>query len=172
MKGFNTQPPEGGCSTSKQPFQAVTKFQHTATRRWLLKIAPGFRVNIGFQHTATRRWLPGWWVSYFGSARCFNTQPPEGGCKTPVRVRTGVSCFNTQPPEGGCAWAVLPICALTSFNTQPPEGGCTTKAGGAPSKSWQPPEGGCPNPNRPHPRFGPNRGSHPKVAAQTFKCIR
>ena len=57
---------------------------------------------------------------------CFNTQPPEGGCRVGVvgvlgwvvsthsRPKAAASCrasdyrntpcFNTQPPEGGCGW--------------------------------------------------------------------
>ena len=32
---------------------------------------------------------------------CFNTQPPEGGCKNdPMSVDLTLG-FNTQPPEGG-----------------------------------------------------------------------
>ena len=33
---------------------------------------------------------------------CFNTQPPEGGCKSCLPVITMCRSFNTQPPEGGC----------------------------------------------------------------------
>ena len=33
----------------------------------------------------------------------FNTQPPEGGCKTLPRACCKNTSFNTQPPEGGCA---------------------------------------------------------------------
>ena len=33
---------------------------------------------------------------------CFNTQPPEGGCRARGRSRTWPPGFNTQPPEGGC----------------------------------------------------------------------
>ena len=35
---FNTQPPEGGCSTLSRTPPRIAKFQHTATRRWLLLI--------------------------------------------------------------------------------------------------------------------------------------
>ena len=33
--------------------------------------------------------------------RCFNTQPPEGGCAGAGVTGAGLGCFNTQPPEGG-----------------------------------------------------------------------
>ena len=35
---FNTQPPEGGCVQHVQHLLQQLKFQHTATRRWLLFI--------------------------------------------------------------------------------------------------------------------------------------
>ena len=75
-------------------------FQYTAARRRLLRT---------FRNTA--------------KAECFNTQPPEGGCRhvfsselqdavsihsrpkaaeTPRRASDNIQCFNTQPPEGGC----------------------------------------------------------------------
>ena len=54
---FNTQPPEGGCLSLQLVHQVFYQFQHTATRRWLLRIR---RISC----------VP----------RCFNTQPPEGGC--------------------------------------------------------------------------------------------
>ena len=67
IRGFNTQPPEGGCNF---PF-----FKFTFYRR--------------FQHTATRRWLPGLFKTAI-SINGFNTQPPEGGC--PI-ARTNFYCF-------------------------------------------------------------------------------
>ena len=58
QRGFNTQPPKGGC------FDGL-----------------GLSLVFGlFQHTATRRWLP---RSIYQSdywQRCFNTQPRGGGC--------------------------------------------------------------------------------------------
>ena len=98
-------------------------FQHTATRRWLPPPMPALLSlnlvsthshpkvaaqraiasieNLEFQHTATRRWLPviPTMFQYFCG---FNTQPPEGGCRSAVRSLFIKQCFNTQPPEGGC----------------------------------------------------------------------
>jgi len=78
----------------------------------------------------------------------FNTQPPEGGCKSAANQRNPMGGFNTQPPEGGCV-RLIPgtvfitevsthshpkVAALSNgayssvgkrFNTQPPEGGCS-----------------------------------------------
>ena len=57
--------------------------------------------EAGFQHTAARRRLPRW-KTISNISSCFNTQPPEGGCKIPDRVVSIGYGFNTQPPEGGC----------------------------------------------------------------------
>ena len=68
-----------------------------------------------------------------GRPQCFNTQPPEGGCRTPAPPRRPSVCFNTQPPEGGCqCWAGCFCKARSSFNTQPPEGGCLRFRAGEP----------------------------------------
>ena len=99
--GFNTQPPEGGCavsaasSASGRPFQHTAArrrlqvrmallplplmFQHTAARRRLHGAQLGGAVAVMFQHTAARRRLRPRTIHYCGN-RCFNTQPPEGGC--------------------------------------------------------------------------------------------
>ena len=54
-----------------------------------------------FQHTAARRRLR--LLSTFKEfTSCFNTQPPEGGCKPPRFPLFAYHRFNTQPPEGGC----------------------------------------------------------------------
>ncbi len=78
------------------------------------------------------------------SNECFNTQPPEGGCRLIVCPNRQNDSFNTQPPEGGCnrlrIWrkeiavsthsrpkaagnCLFPDSRVCSFNTQPPEGG-------------------------------------------------
>ena len=54
---FNTQPPEGGCLLSGVGRETLMEFQHTATRRWLHRLALRRSVVQMFQHTATRRWL-------------------------------------------------------------------------------------------------------------------
>ena len=41
-------------------------------------------------------------VAFELSAKGFNTQPPEGGCKRVFVVASARPRFNTQPPEGGC----------------------------------------------------------------------
>ena len=37
-------------------------------------------------------------------ASCFNSQPPEGGCRSRSPSSPPFSRFNSQPPEGGCLW--------------------------------------------------------------------
>ena len=39
-------------------------------------------------------------------------------------MREVAPCFNTQPPEGGCRLWPAPGLLAAGFNTQPPEGGC------------------------------------------------
>ena len=77
---------------------------------------------------------------------CFNSQPPEGGCRPGDCTTAGDAGFNSQPPEGGCAETTArqpggkvsthsrpKAAAITAansagarrrFNSQPPEGGC------------------------------------------------
>ena len=85
---------------------------------------PHIEYGYLFQHTATRRWLQHSTV-LFTRLSCFNTQPPEGGCRQirrfSFRWKNG---FNTQPPEGGCYRSIVVIFFAARFNTQPPEGGC------------------------------------------------
>ena len=91
------------------------KFQHTAARRRLPNVICSKACGCQwFQHTAARRRLPrkrrGWSV-----LSGFNTQPPEGGCLTHLRVRSQSDGFNTQPPEGGCIFFLLKQKALAWF---------------------------------------------------------
>ena len=121
-EGFNTQPPEGGCTSVVDVF--LSFFVSTHSRP---KAAVRLLCLMRFCFS------------------CFNTQPPEGGCVWPrvaladqlfqhTAARRRLSPprspfsrlwgFNTQPPEGG--WPSSPPTArhALSFNTQPPEGGC------------------------------------------------
>ena len=55
---FNTQPPEGGCLTTRCGNGAdITEFQHTAARRRLPKQTRHQNAYCLFQHTAARRRL-------------------------------------------------------------------------------------------------------------------
>ena len=121
--GFNTQPPEGGCSYNAIPTLSNLWFQHTAARRRLHQSSIKRSQFKRFQHTAARRRLQAA-QALVGGIVGFNTQPPEGGClmffclsaytvvsthsrpkaAAPVKARVMKKphCFNTQPPEGGC----------------------------------------------------------------------
>ena len=55
---------------------------------------------VEFQHAAARRRLVNIRIQRLINAR-FNTQPPEGGWRTPRSPATSLCGFNTQPPEGG-----------------------------------------------------------------------
>ena len=149
MNCFNTQPPEGGWVLRTKASINELEFQHTAARRRLAVTPTSAVPSEKFQHTAARRRLgfsPPDNKTYSivsthsrpkaaGIAQLpkaipthgFNTQPPEGGWASRLRLQdhgfrvsthsrpkaAGVSdlpsvgrryCFNTQPPEGG--WSV------------------------------------------------------------------
>ena len=77
-------------------------FQHTATRRWLLKAAPGHIKESVFQHTATRRWL-----HFTSPLRTSKTQFQHTATRRWLHLLPNIKAnrfcsFNTQPPEGGC----------------------------------------------------------------------
>ena len=101
--------------------------------------------------------------------RCFNTQPPEGGC-LPFNICCSV--HNEFQHTATRRWLPTTHCRLCCvqqfqhtatrrwllrtmqkvqpifgcFNTQPPEGGCQQRAGASviqTSFNTQPPEGGC-----------------------------
>ena len=124
-RGFNTQPPEGGCQQKQKVSCILQKFQHTAARRRL----PDRRLLspfLGmFQHTAARRRLRQFNKFTHNSPPSFNTQPPEGGC-----FLGGVKTSNYILFQHTAARRRLPyqqVCEYHlhyGFNTQPPEGGC------------------------------------------------
>ena len=78
---FNTQPPEGGWSSSLASSWAALPFQHTAARR---RLVVQFGEQLGSFAVST------------------HSRPKAAG--RPVWRAVGQLCrFNTQPPEGG--WA-------------------------------------------------------------------
>ena len=100
-------------------------FQHTAARRRLLeallKKSSALKVSTHSRPKAAalariQRQKP---------CRCFNTQPPEGGCPCLSTTHLRNLSFNTQPPEGGCVLNSINSLISSCFNTQPPEGGCS-----------------------------------------------
>ena len=98
---FNTQPPEGGWTSSNQSETGYSMFQHTAARRRLVGSPSSEGGQQMFQHTAARRRLVLHMVSIKELSFGFNTQPPEGGWRPIFPPCRPNLCFNTQPPEGG-----------------------------------------------------------------------
>ena len=85
VRSFNTQPPEGGCIQhliDRSGLDIVSTHSHpkVAAPTNTIKNAPMTK----FQHTATRRWLHFSLENMTDKERSFNTQPPEGGCKARI----------------------------------------------------------------------------------------
>ena len=103
IHSFNTQPPEGGCIFLRGLGSGFLMFQHTATRRWLPPVALNKRSINWFQHTATRRWLRKrhkainifFMFQHTATRRWLQFTTPKMG--------NCIFGFNTQPPEGGCS---------------------------------------------------------------------
>ena len=53
-----------------------------------------------------------------------HSRPKAAAAYLPLLVAY-YKCFNTQPPEGGCCKIAVRYWLIEGFNTQPPEGGCT-----------------------------------------------
>ena len=110
---------------SKSLFCKHRRFQHTATRRWLLVNAVFLRI-LGNVSTHSHPKVAANWQSYQALEQfSFNTQPPEGGCQNDRTFAAHTIGFNTQPPEGGCKQNLKNENTFRCFNTQPPEGGCS-----------------------------------------------
>ncbi|WP_410000195.1 hypothetical protein [Neisseria sicca] len=145
MKGFNTQPPEGGWGLR----QLLRDADDTVSTHSRPKAA-GSSAAREFKNGRFNTQPPegGWpWYEFFswagtsvsthsrpkaagygymvhnGVRRSFNTQPPEGGWRLLDVVSLRKKSFNTQPPEGGWGLAIFWRINFDSFNTQPPEGG-------------------------------------------------
>ena len=144
--GFNTQPPEGGCSSLVTVLSAIASFQHTAARRRLHAVHLTVPPHGQFQHTAARRRLQLQIVdlkdlivvSTHSRPKAAASGTPDEAANnvfqhTAARRRLPVAglyfqfrfCFNTQPPEGGCIQNSGTLFRTYGFNTQPPEGGCS-----------------------------------------------
>ena len=116
--------PKVAATSSSTQFSTLEQFQHTATRRWLLETKT-VTFTVGAVSTHSHPKVAANDRRHCGKApRCFNTQPPEGGCAIDVDELILLISFNTQPPEGGCLFIGFKAFSHASFNTQPPEGGC------------------------------------------------
>ena len=77
MVSTHSRPKAAANQTNRQNYQKM--FQHTAARRRLRKYFFILFFVAKFQHTAARRRLRPI-TSTGDKLKCFNTQPPEGGC--------------------------------------------------------------------------------------------
>ena len=77
-------------------------FQHTAARRRLPRLIYTYNRPHKFQHTAARRRLR---LGAGGGGACVTVSThsrPKAAARIAPRRRIRVAGFNTQPPEGGC----------------------------------------------------------------------
>ena len=123
MLSFNTQPPEGGCEIDENErlITIVSTHSHPKVAAYLWHQQ---RLNVRFQHTATRRWLLR--HEFFAVVKfSFNTQPPEGGCTHNKEQKRRLYRVSTHShPKVAAYKKHLIKTSVCSFNTQPPEGGC------------------------------------------------
>ena len=185
----HSHPKVAAALTARQYCQV--RFQHTATRRWLLDVYVRFVLDAvvsthSHPKVAAREYRQRRQTRY-----SFNTQPPEGGCNRTIAPRTGRQSFNTQPPEGGChlhqpgflrlkqfqhtatrRWLpeqvndILPS-EQVSTHSHPKVAAflCPDIAFKATGFNTQPPEGGCLAGLSAAAPGGVSTHSHPKVAA-------
>ena len=145
----------------------ICPFQHTATRRWLLRRQQISRQTAAFQHTATRRWLRVQKLLTIKSLPVSTHSHPKVAAAASSSITSGTGFQHTATRRWlhGCdsdrntpfwfqhtatrRWLrrlSLVFGYLTGFNTQPPEGGCMVLAASADKIACfntQPPEGGC-----------------------------
>ena len=105
-RGFNTQPPEGGCGNTY--LETLHSVVSTRSRPKAAGVKPACSCT----------------------ANSFNTQPPEGGCSAKITPFSRASGFNTQPPEGGCD-TMLGVISLSwvSTRSRPKAAGKAVKGG-------------------------------------------
>ena len=78
--GFNTQPPEGGCRYICMIWGMYQVSTHSRPKAAAAAICRTQAQDVVSTHSrpkaaaCNRRWA--WWARF-----CFNTQPPEGGCR-------------------------------------------------------------------------------------------
>ncbi len=126
---FNTQPPEGGCSSFCTEVVKFALFQHTAARRRLPLAIFSYRrhqnvsthsrpkaaaqekrknlLKCVFQHTAARRRLPTASETVANDREFQHTAARRRLCGFGLDCLPKIQSFNTQPPEGGCSYLPL-----------------------------------------------------------------
>ena len=99
---FNTQPPEGGCGSALVNWLQVNKFQHTAARRRLrLQFLPKFLPLVVSTHSRPKA-AANQTIKFTETLNVSTHSRPKAAAKIQKLVLTTSKCFNTQPPEGGC----------------------------------------------------------------------
>ena len=126
--------PKGGVSTHSRPKAAATgSFQaafffgvSTHSRPKAAAKAVNHRHTLAAVSTHSRPKAAAVKEHFFRILRCcFNTQPPEGGCKQHAVAVGDVAAVSTHSrPKAAAAALNKPSNSLCCFNTQPPEGGC------------------------------------------------
>ena len=126
LMSFNTQPPEGGCEDVDSFYPRIILFQHTATRRWLPqrlvyqyqngavsthshpKVAAATNLTTPLRPTVSTHSHPKVAApsnrATESNPRCFNTQPPEGGCLRKKRTTATLKVVSTHshPKVAAC----------------------------------------------------------------------
>ena len=92
-------------------------FQHTAARRRLQYKNYGDNLASLFQHTAARRRLPESELLAIQQQAVSTHSRPKAAASACPAAQSEEKCFNTQPPEGGCVSVVSFSEALISVST-------------------------------------------------------
>ena len=122
---FNTQPPEGGCTSPTFAVSAKDCFNTQPPEGGCITQSILFMIRQVSTHSRLKAAVRS--SKLTTPETCFNTQPPEGGCismsysffisKVSTHSRLKAAdllmfgwvlfsvCFNTQPPEGG--WLLI-----------------------------------------------------------------
>ena len=122
---FNTQPPEGGCIATNTNLPICNSFNTQPPEGGCIHAGRVRILSLTFQHTAARRRLQGKQIAQ-SSGRAVSTHSrPKAAASLCCNTQRITKCFNTQPPEGGCDNQAVSKSSSAGFNTQPPEGGCS-----------------------------------------------
>ena len=196
LAGFNSQPPEGGCSPANAGAKSGAEFQLTAARRRLQRPLPMTYPHFGFQLTAARRRLLMSVFSYGSDFAVSTHSRPKAAASlrvmgrfskkkfqlTDARMRLhviachGLSLLFVSPhsrPKAAAPGKKLPGHFLrVSTHSRPKAAAINVIAHSCSSKSFnsQPPEGGCDRHPHRHHYQGVSTHSRPKAAAVDVKA--
>ena len=125
VSGVSTHSHPKVAASSIVVFCISAKFQHTATRRWLLNQGDLDIVGMWVSTHSHPKVAAGITFGFCSSISGFNTQPPEGGCKI-IGFAKGVKDVfqHTATRRWLLVSSDVADLAQRGFNTQPPEGGC------------------------------------------------